>query len=749
MKMSFPPGLEPSSPKVSEFLPPGLDVSLPEKKKTPRVSVPVFIVREETTSEEEAFGNGPPGMEETTNVPPGQSTTNLPPGMMDSKLSDQTPPGMEKNASFVYVDPTRSSEETKENTDTVASFLVQRMEELSLIKQKHAEMTERLVAAKIRELDTSIREELRAATEAETRCRTFAASFEKWTAPAFIQRAQIFTATQEAEARLRGLEEGIRVQAAGMRKISRVARDEIEDVKGKITRLHRNTDAMARSLGKETKGEHNQSLKLSIYLSQRHLSEASKACDQANAERKSRDADVAEFKMEEISRLIHQSNVELELLRANIQRELGVLNSEVSREKFDDLLPEDPEYAKFLRDTETLRNERDEKRKRLESLETQLENMKNKRHALEREFRELKVAIKATAPSSRSNVDIAEQQMKQLESLERKRKELSRRFKDRVTTVASETRLAEEVKWRNRIEAARLRSATTRTSPENEVEEGKDLLEIASGVENTFQHEFEDRVSMLRREKEERQRLSSISRKRLDELEADLSRVEEARSKRHRERDELVNRRVRLKNLKATYRDLWRSGKIDSDRAETFFQRVQYISSFTPEMIAACRSRMTSMRRSIPLIRTCRVDHQHRVHVLELILHLREFVATYPERKNLSPSMTQALQELGLVLPDESESPETQRVQFASLRDTLISTYSHLTSELSDMDTKLLRDIKLLKDSTQGNYEFKYRGEIVADTIREDKKLLIKRPNFTRWERSMRSSMSSLRGFDE
>ena len=75
-------------------------------------------------------------------------------------------------------------------------------------------------------------------------------------------------------------------------------------MKGKITRLHRNTDAMARSLGKETKGEHNQSLKLSIYLSRRHLSEASKACDQAKAERKSRDADVAEFKMEEISRLI-------------------------------------------------------------------------------------------------------------------------------------------------------------------------------------------------------------------------------------------------------------------------------------------------------------------------------------------------------------------------------------------------------------------------------------------------------------
>ena len=101
MSISFPPGLEPESPQVSEFLPPGLDVSSPEKKKTPRVSVPVFIVREETTSEEEAFGNGPPGMEETTNVPPGQSTTNLPPGMMDSKSSDQTPPGMEKNASFV------------------------------------------------------------------------------------------------------------------------------------------------------------------------------------------------------------------------------------------------------------------------------------------------------------------------------------------------------------------------------------------------------------------------------------------------------------------------------------------------------------------------------------------------------------------------------------------------------------------------------------------------------------------------
>ena len=127
--------------------------------------------------------------------------------------------------------------------------------------------------------------------------------------------------------------------------------------------------------------------------------------------------------------------------------------------------------------------------------------------------------------------------------------------------------------------------------------EKRHLFEIASGVENTFQHEFESRVSMLRREKEERQRLSSISRKRLDELEADLSRVEEAKQKRSKEHDEIARRRVRLKNLKATYRDLWRSGKIDSDRVETFLTRIQFVSTFTPEMIEACRARMTTMRR--------------------------------------------------------------------------------------------------------------------------------------------------------
>ena len=72
--------------------------------------------------------------------------------------------------------------------------------------------------------------------------------------------------------------------------------------------------------------------------------------------------------------------------------------------------------------------------------------MKNKRHALEREFR-VESRTQSTAPSSRSNVDIAEQQMKQLESL--REKGTHETFQDRVTTVASETRLAEEVKWRN------------------------------------------------------------------------------------------------------------------------------------------------------------------------------------------------------------------------------------------------------------------------------------------------------------
>ena len=147
------------------------------------------------------------------------------------------------------------------------------------------------------------------------------------------------------------------------------------------------------------------------------------------------------------------------------------------------------------------------------------------------------------------------------------------------------------------------------------------------------------------------------------------------------------------------------------------------------------------------LIRTCRVDHQHRVHVLELILYLREFVATYPERKNLSSSMTQALQELGLVLPDESESPATQRVQFASLRDTLISTYtSHF--RVSDLDTKLLRDIKLLKKTWQGNYEFKYRGEIVVDTIHGGQEIVDQETELCKVRNDVQTSRQPLRGFD-
>jgi hypothetical protein len=649
---------------------------------------------------------------------------------------------MQEN-SFVYFNPSNSdNQEEKNNPEDVTYFLVKRMEELSVIKQKHAETTERLVAAKIRELDLSIRTELESMKKAETRCRNFSERLKKWTAPALVQRAQVFTSTQEAEARLRGLEEGLRVQAAGMRQIDRVARDQIEEIKRKITRLYRNTDAMSRSLGETSEHEHNGELKLSIYLSQRHLSQTGKSCDQARAEIKSRDADVAEFKIEEIGRLIHQSNVELELLRANIERQSKVWRSEMSRTSYEDLMPADPEHAKFLRDMETLRNERDEKRKRLESLETQLENMRNKRQSLEREFRELKVALKALAPSQCSNVDIAKQQMIEIEMIERKRKEISNRFKERKKTIALESRLAEEVKWRNRIDvviqASKLRSKTF-SAQDDEVAEENNFIETAQSVETSFRDDLENRVSMLRREKEKRARLSALSRERLDELEADLSRVEEIKRKLTKQKDETVRRRIRLKNLKQTYREAWRSDKIDSRSVEKFLMLIHSASSFTSEMISTCKSRLATMRKSLPLIRTCRVDHQHRLHVFELILHLREFVATCPRK--LSSSMAQALQELGLVLPDLSESPATQRVQFASLRDTLISTYSHLTSELSDLDTKLLRDIKLLEDSAKGTYVFKYRGKCVSETVQEDKKMLSKRPNFVRWERMMRSSL--------
>ena len=141
MSISFPPGLEPESPQVSEFLPPGLDVSSKQEQK--HVSVPVFIVP--TSAEETMSSNNEETVHEYVNRgnhtirKTTTSSSNLPPGMMDSKSSDQTPPGMEKNAFRPTSIRRDASDETKENTDTVASFLVQRMEELSLIKQKHAE----------------------------------------------------------------------------------------------------------------------------------------------------------------------------------------------------------------------------------------------------------------------------------------------------------------------------------------------------------------------------------------------------------------------------------------------------------------------------------------------------------------------------------------------------------------------------------------------------------------------------------
>ena len=120
-----------------------------------------------------------------------------------------------------------------------------------------------------------------------------------------------------------------------------------------------------------------------------------------------------------------------------------------------------------------------------------------------------------------------------------------------------------------RIEAAGLRSATTRNlrKTRRRVRTCSQLLAV---WKTPFSTEFEDRVSMLRREKEERQRLSSISRKRLDELEADLSRVEEARLKRHQERDGARESKSTSQESQGKISRFWRSGKIDSDRVKHF-----------------------------------------------------------------------------------------------------------------------------------------------------------------------------------
>eukprot|EP00939_MAST-03C_sp_MAST-3C-sp1_P003606 g3606.t1 len=631
-----------------------------------------------------------------------------------------------------------------DDEDTLQKKLVERLTLLGEMKQKYEVDTQEMLAEKIRNFDKQIRDELTQANDLKRRFDGMFDLVKKWATPVYMRRTRLVSECHRAAARVRGLQEGLAVQTEGMKNISKLAREQIEATKEKIKRVHRNTDALARSLGVEKSTRaHNQYLELSIYLWRKFLSEATQASTQASAELTTKSLDIEQFKTTELTSLLHQSNIELKLLSENVERENQVLGLEYEKAKSvrgktsEEL---DAEHAEALSDLLELQRRRDATQNTAVAVENRLQAMKRRRQILEREFQELAIALRALWPSNTVTVNIAEQQLRQIESVDRQRKKLQSAFRERLDTAMAETKLSEEIKWRNRQEVS-LRDAE-RAILEYSITKKEELEVAVSDVGNKFQDQFEDRVAKLRLEKEEHARLGRVRSSRLEELQRDFERIQDMKKRIEDVHDQRLARRHRLQALKERFRQRWHQGHIKSEGAEKFLLRVQWTMDFTPEMIERCRENMHTLRVKLPLIRSCRADIRQRNRVLGDVLQLQHYIANpeHPEEATIA-----ALRRLDLALPNPRGSAGAQHLEFEALNELLKQTYEDLTSELDDLDRKLLSDIDRL-ESTSNGYIFVHRGLEYKEVVRRQEEI-VKRPvRWAQWEKKCRSMLPKLRG---
>jgi len=650
--------------------------------------------------------------------------------------------------SFPYVRKTpHPNGESKANLtdDQLEQHLTERLETLSELKRTFEAKTQKILAEKIREFHAQIEAEMVRGEEYKQKAERFFDSVKKWVTPMYARRSALVSECQLSRARLRGLVEGIEVQRQGMQVIDKVSKEQIDLAKDKLKRVHRNTDALARSLGiVETEKPHNEYLELSIYLWQKYLSDVTQACMQASSEFSSKDADVDQFKASELKSLVHQSKIELQLQSENIDRENAVLAKELEKAGIRDTgsthRAQDLEHERVKQSVASLEKLRNSKTQALESLESRLGAMKHKRGILQREFQELSLALKALWPSNDVSVNIAEQQLRMIEAVDEQRKHLQSSFRERLDTVMAETKLAEEVKWRNRIETAQL--STERAVAENRARK-KDQIETAvSDIGNRYQDEFEDRVAKLRLEKDEHARLVRVRSARLNELTSDLGRIEELKQKHRQVHERKMEKHRRLQSLKERFRQRWHRGDVSSETAEKFLLRVQWTMNFTPKIIETCRESMRTLRAKLPLIRSCRADIRQRERILRQVTELQKYVANPFQ---IQDATLAALRQLDLVLPDPRSSAGAQHLEFEALKESLKQTYDDLVSELMELDAKLISDIAHLERASAG-YIFMHKGLEYKEVVRRQDDTYKRAVKWAAWENKMRSKLPRLRG---
>lgn len=595
--------------------------------------------------------------------------------------------------------------------------------------------TERLVAEEIKKYDRQIRQQTERTQELRLQFEAITLKIRLWATPAFDGRLRLLKATQQASARVKGLEEGIIVQRHGMGSIQKLAETQIEATKEKLKRVHRNTDALARALGiADTSTPHNEQLQLSIYLWQKHLSEATQALMQARAESSTKTIDITQFKADELRSLIHQSQIEHQLLSANIEKEKAVLLAEHKRKitsvptAFDGSLKQQNEVVGKLRNICEL------KQQLLTEVEQKLEAMKSKRHVLEREFQELAVGLKALWPATDVSVNIAEKQLQQIEAIEAQRKELEGKFQERMSTAMAEAKLEEEIKWRNKVE---LRKESFRKDRNKSIAMSNENIQSkVQEVGNDFQDQFESQLTKLAGEKEEHGRLGRMRQDRVGELQGDLDRINEMRGRLQAAHDGRMGNRHRLRELKERFRHRWRDGRLDSEHVEKFLLRVQWTMQFTPAMVTTCRQNMRTLRTELPLVRSCRADIRQRERIVTHIRELHNYVAS-PVQPSAAGLRT--LRALDMILPTPKDPPEVQHLELEALEDSLRQTYADLTSELLGLDKKLKADILNLEQNS--SYVFKHKGQEYKEVLRHQNEMARHKLNLSLWLKKMKGSM--------
>lgn len=629
-------------------------------------------------------------------------------------------------------------------SDEVMS-LVRRLDEIGSARLHYAEETDRAVRESIAKYDAQIRANVVEVSKMKDRCDAFFEKLKRWSKPVYAKRHRLRSNMDYGRKKLAQMSQALTSQSSLAASVRKTVRSRKRELIRSLAQLYRNCDAIERSLGrKPSPRSHNECLDLSVYLYQKYLSDITRAVGQVQDEMDTRAEDVREFKIEELRTLLHQSGVENEILDTNIKRESDTLMSELGRD--DEETPSthvDRAHEASVSSLAALSTRRDQASATQEALESHVCSLRTQRDRIADAFGELKVAMSSMCANESNAVrlSVAEQHLRQIDTIKAQYAQLRGSFKDRTKTALDEARLEAQLKWQSRYDAM-VRLGEQHEAGHRDTSQ-QSVRDVAGEIGRSFQSEFEAKVVKLRQEKTEHARLIRRRAKRLEELQTDLTRVERLKLRQSRRVQSATRDRQRLGELKRQLRDRWQRGEISSECVEKFLFRVQWTTTFTPEMITRCRERMKTLRSKLPIIRACRTElHRHLTAVRQLRTISKYLSRATGISVHVDEDTRNGLESLDLILPDPKSSPATQRIRFEALRDALIDLVDDLSTEIAESEAELKKAVKILREN---GYVFKHRSMCCdASFFRDSDDLLRTKPDVSVWAASYETSLRTL-----